>query len=110
MPIIHNVHVDLSMASSSWDTMDNNCCIGKSLNGDQCHQTIFNRKAGLIDCSEFSVEDLELLKWRSTVNITCEDKICFHHKQVFLTRYENLQRCCIDPYAKHKSQVTSKYS
>ena len=107
--LIHNVHVDLSMASSSSHTMDNKCCIGTSLNDDQCHQTIFNRKAGLIDCSEFSVEDLELLKWRSTVNISCEDKICFHHKQVFLTRYENLQICCIDPYEKHKSQVTSKY-
>lgn len=76
---------------------NDSCSIGISMN-EACHKTINCRIEGLKQSSEFSGEDLELIKWRSGVSDI--GNICFHHDKVLLIRYESLQK--FDPFAKHK--------
>ena len=37
-----------------------------------------------------------------------EDKIGFHHKMVYLTRFKKFAEICADPFIHHKKHIMSK--
>ena len=83
------------------------CRIGISLD-EECHKHSYCRKSGLIAMSDLKLVDRRLLSWRCGVIFGEEDKICFHHEKVYLTRFESLQKICADPFVHHKKHITSK--
>ena len=92
--------------------MENNekakCSIGQKLE-EQCNETIFCRSKGFINVHSLRDKEKMLIQWRSGIFLEDDDFVCFHHQQIFLIRYERLQRYCIDPKKCHKSKITSKY-
>ena len=88
-------------------TDDTPCTIGRLLNED-CHKTSYSYKKGLIKLSDLSEHEKKLIKWRSEVSLQEDHSICFHHKAVFLTKYQWLQKYCCDPYNKHENFKSSK--
>jgi len=82
------------------------CDFGKILN-DACHLTVHCRKSGYQNVCELSENNLKLLLWRTGISHLEDNcKICFHHEKCFLSRYEQLQKHCCDPYKRHKKKVT----
>ena len=77
------------------------CSVGYQIH-DQCHKVCYSRCKGLVEFQSLSNDDRELLVWRSGVNLSPKDTICFHHEKVFLSRFEYLQKACADPYRKHQ--------
>jgi hypothetical protein len=92
------------MASSS---AIKNCKIGHCKN-EHCHKLTYCRKIGLISISELKQKDRELLQWRCEISLDDQDQVCFHHEKLYLSRYENLQKYCCDPFSLHKKHITSK--
>ena len=85
------------------------CSIGLHLN-DVCHKKTFIREAGLKVVTEFSEEDRKLISWRCGFHIPDESCVCFHHEQVYLSRYASQQRFCCDPFRCHKKRIQSKFA
>lgn len=94
------------MASTSSDSPID-CKIGQSKN-EHCHKLSYCRKTGFINISELKQTDRELLQWRCEISLADKDQVCFHHEKVYLSRYENLQKYCFDPFSVHKKHITSK--
>lgn len=80
------------------------CSIGL-LNLTECHKTTYLSKRGLCNVSDLTEEELKLIKIRSELDAKEMVNICFHHKSLFLTKYEFLQKVCCDPYEKHKKPI-----
>lgn len=80
------------------------CSIGL-LNLTECHKTTYVSKRGLCNVSDLTEEELKLIKIRSELDAKEMVNICFHHKSLFLTKYEFLQKVCCDPYEKHKKPI-----
>ena len=82
-----------------------NCSIGLLLNLE-CHKIskcVLHKD--LINVTELSKEELELLQWRTNLNREDLVTICLHHKSTFLTIFESSQWKCCDPYNLHKKAV-----
>ena len=90
---------------------DQPCSIGSFIE-DTCHLKRYCRRTGLLQISELSDRDKQLLQWRSGVSldIVQNGTLCFHHERVLLSQFESTQRYCCDPFKVHKKHVTSKYS
>lgn len=97
----------VNMALPSASSLDA-CSIGLFLNQD-CHKFHYCRKAGLLKVTDFSEEDKELMQWRCGYQFHNDDKVCFHHEKLYLTRYESLQKYCADPFTVHNKHITSKF-
>lgn len=84
------------------------CKFGK-VDGD-CHKVWYIRKNGYVKVAELDSTERRLIQWRSEEQLCDSDVICFHHKQVYLTRYESLQKCCCDPYEVHQKKIFGWYT
>ena len=85
------------------------CCSTGSQLDSECNKLTYCRTTGCIQVSEFDEEDKHLISWRSNVTLNETDNICYHHKRIFLTRYESLQKYCYKPFTPHIPKVSSKY-
>ena len=84
------------MASTS------SCAIGIKLRS-KCHKTTYSQEIGLINFNAFSEREKVLLTLRTQI----EDisNICYHHKQIYLTRYAMSQRKRANPFKLYKKHV-----
>ena len=85
-------------------SIEKSCCLGESLN-EECNKLIYTRKTGHFHMDNFTKEDLDLISKRTLYEFKTDDKICYHHEKVYLSRYEMLQNHCFDPYGKHKRKI-----
>lgn len=85
------------------------CNVG-NITGELCHSTKYIRKKGLIQISDLDDESLNLLQIRVGSEIDRNGTVCFHHEKAYLTKYEDTQRYCCDPFKLHKKMINSKYS
>jgi len=79
------------------------CMIGSHLS-DPCHKYSFSKTAGIINLSELTLHEKDLLFLRCDFKETTTTgamTVCLHHQAMFLKRYEYLQKNCCDPYSKH---------
>jgi len=78
-----------------------NCTFGSI---SECHKLSYSRTCGFMNFADLSEDEKELLILRSGLDIQHEKEssttICFHHKKVFLDRYESQQTSCFDPLQK----------
>lgn len=87
------------------------CHIGESTE-TLCHKKTFVSKIGFKNLEDLclSENDKEMLSLRTEKSI--EDvqtgSICLHHIEVFLKKYEFLQRKCSDPLQKHPNVNKTK--
>lgn len=81
------------MASSSL------CTIGAQLE-ERCNKTTYTKDIGLISFNDFSESEQELLFLRTQIKEIKD--ICYHHQQIYLTRYVGFQKKCADPFNSHK--------
>lgn len=86
----------------------NPCKIGQQLD-DTCHKTSFCRKSGFFKACKFDELEKNLLNLRCGVLLSNEDQVCYHHEKVYLSRFQNLQKSCCDPFGIHKKRVRHKY-
>lgn len=86
--------------------MDNKCCVGL-LKQTECHKLTYVKKKGLENVSDLSEEELNLIKIRSELDDKEIINICLHHKSLFLSKYEFLQKTCCDPFKIHKKPITN---
>lgn len=84
--------------------MDNKCCVGL-LKQTECHKLTYVTKKGLENVSDLSEEELNLIKIRSELDDKEIINICLHHKSLFLSKYEFLQKTCCDPFKIHKKPI-----
>ena len=87
------------------DIQLNSCSIG-SKTSDDCHLTTHTKrlscKTGLKHASDFSVEDQELILYRSGIDsFSNSDTICLHHQFYFLKEYRKKFKKCGDVFSKH---------
>ena len=84
------------MASTS------SCTIGIQLESIS-HKTTYSQEIGLIKFDVFSEREKLLVTLRTrTEEIS---NICYHHRQIYLIRYEMSQRKCADPFKLHKKPM-----
>ena len=81
------------MASTS------SCAIGIKLRS-KCHKTTYSQEIGLINFNAFSEREKVLRTLRTQI----EDisNICYHYKQIYLTRYAMSQRKRANPFKLYK--------
>lgn len=80
------------------------CDVGK-ITSTECHKTSYIKNKGIVNVSsDLSEEDKILLKLRTGATEELHT-ICFHHRSVYLKKFESLQRKCCDPLRKHKKPV-----
>lgn len=75
---------------------------------EECHKTVYTRHIGFRDHSDLSDADFELLCLRTEHADNLQKSavnICFHHEQVLLQRFNQMQKYCCDPFNKHSSKV-----
>lgn len=83
--------------------MEETCSVGE-VTSTECNKTTYISKTGMENIEELTNNEKTLLKLRidSETNL---DRICLHHKSIYLTRFEFLQRSCSDPLKKHKKPI-----
>lgn len=83
-----------------------NCNFVKS---SECHKLSYNRLCGLINFTDLTDIEKELVILRSGIQVENEASavICFHHKKIFLDRFESQQTSCFDPLQQHKKHAKS---
>lgn len=87
--------------------MESKCSVGEYLgDSDSCHKTIYCKTCGLINISTLTIENRALLQIRTEATFGINSTICLHHKAVFITRYETLQKQCCDPFKQHGVRIT----
>ena len=82
---------------------DYSCCIGKLLK-EKCDQTIHCKIKRRLDISAMNQENIELLERRTGYVKNICDKICHHHEEAYISRYESLQLYCCDPFKLHQKK------
>ena len=75
----------------------------------ECHKLSFAKKIGLTSAKDFSPEELEVLMLRTGLKEAQLMTVCFHHKAIYLDRYERDQKVCCDPYNIHKISIKKIY-
>jgi len=75
----------------------------------QCHKLSYSRLCGLDNFIDLSDVERELAILRSGIKIENQTSatICFHHKKVFLDRFESQHTTCFDPLQRHKKTAKS---
>ena len=97
-------------SSSEYIKPLSSCSVGFAL-GEECHKSyhVSKGKAGLLNISNLSDDDRDLLKMRINVSdLQNETTICFHHEKKYLSRYSSIYKYCADPKQQHKSRITRK--
>ena len=84
--------------------MSDCCLIGSQLDSE-CNKLTYCQTTGCIQVSEFDEVDKNLIFWRSNVTLNETDNIYYHHKKMYLTRYESLQKYCCESFARHIPNV-----
>jgi len=86
------------------------CDIGRSLGRiEDCHKLSYtNGKSELLIVTDLDEEIRELLCWRSEIAAEEASTVCFHHKKIFVDRYESSQRYCCDPFDIHPESKKMK--
>ena len=82
---------------------DYSCCIGKLLK-EKCDQIIHCKIKRRLDISAMNQENIELLERRTGYVKNICDKICHHHEEAYISRYESLQLYCCDPFKLHQKK------
>ena len=59
---------------------------------DDCNKLIYCKKIGAKKISEYIYEENLLLKARTGLSLCDASIICYHHDNVILSKYENLQK------------------
>ena len=83
-----------------------NCFIGKLKDSDECHKTWYVKQQDLLPLSKLKRDELELLEWRSGVKVSdciydSSAKVCLHHHQLYIKRYEKRQTKCCNLFQYH---------
>ena len=81
-----------------------NCTVGLELK-QLCYKKSYVRSVGLKQLIDYSLEDQELLAWRSGVEI---HTICLHHEHMFLNRYADSNSNCCNPFQIHSQKQKRK--
>ena len=77
-----------------------NCFIGKAKESEECHKTWYVKRKELLPIAKLKQNELELVKWRSGAKVSdciydSSAKLCLHHYQVYMERFEKRQtKCC----------------
>ena len=77
-----------------------NCFIGKAKESDKCHKIWYVKRKELLPIAKLKQNELELVEWRSGVKVSdciyvSSAKLCLHHYQVYMKRFEKRQtKCC----------------
>ncbi|XP_054709426.1 ARL14 effector protein-like [Uloborus diversus] len=79
------------------------CSVGEVTHSD-CHLLSFVKKKDTKSTKNLSESELTLLKLRTGASNELKT-ICLHHQCVYLQKYEFLQKCCCDPFERHKSSI-----
>jgi hypothetical protein len=79
------------------------CSVGE-VTHSACHLLNYVKKKAVQPIEILSENDLTLLKLRTECGSELKT-ICLHHQNVFLKKYEFLQKVCCDPFKKHKSSI-----
>ena len=84
------------------------CSIGK-FQDSQCHKTFHTRgEVGLIQVSELTKEEIELVIWRIGINKKNLNTICLHRQNQYLEKYIILNQFCCDPLQHHDDKKSNK--
>jgi len=94
------------MAECSLSKSDStNCSIGILLK-IECNKISKScTSKGLLNVSDLSTNNLELLRWRTDLKEEELVTLCLHHESVFLTHFESSQWKCCNPYNLHKKAI-----
>ena len=82
------------------------CLIGL-LSNTNCHENWYSRKPGLTLLSSLSKSEIELIAYRSKINLLNEDisskHICLHHYAYYITKFSKIVcKTCCDIFEIHK--------
>lgn len=83
------------------------CSVGEQLQAiNECHKTYYTRQTGLKTLRMLSSNDMLLLQLRTgLMALNEENTVCFHHEQVYIDKFQDLQKGCCDPFNLHKRLV-----
>jgi len=83
-----------------------NCSVDE-MTGDNgaCHNTMYCKKPGLRNIAELTSDVQELLELHTGISFEMNSTICLHHESIIITRYENLQKSCCDPFQMHVKPI-----
>ena len=82
--------------------------IGK-FQDSQCHKTCHKRgKVGLLQVSELTKEEIELVIWRKVINKKNLNTIGLHHQNQYLQKLTKLNQFCCDPCQHHDDKKSNK--
>ena len=83
-----------------------NCFIGKTKESDECHKIWYVKRKELLPIAKLKQNELELAEWRSGVKVSdciydSSAKLCLHHYQVYMERFEKRQTKCSNIFQCH---------
>ena len=84
------------------------CTIGK-ITDTSCHMIKYCRSSGYYRFTNIAENSLQLLEHRTGKKIDEDGCICFHHEKILLSKYEDLQTFCADPFKVHKKKVSGEH-
>lgn len=89
--------------------MDSQCTVGDMV-GCKCHLTTYSKRVGTETLESLDQDTRETLMWRTGLTIlNINATVCFHHKYVFLKRYQLQQKACCNPFNLHSSTKKGKH-
>lgn len=83
--------------------MDFSVC--SELRVETCHKIIHDKQVGLISVVQLDAMDGKLIAYRIGIDEDKMKKICYHHKEALLTRYEYFEKRCCNPFKNHKKTI-----
>ena len=84
------------------------CSIGE-YQDSVCHKTFHTRgKIGVIQASELSKENIELVIWRTGIHKKSLNTICLHHHNQCLDKFTMLNPFCCDPFRHHDDKKSNR--
>ena len=86
------------------------CSTGSKLNEVYHKKTCTKSASELISINRLDKDKQDLLQLRTgiVIDFVMNSTICKHHEKVYISRYENLQTYCNDPFKRHAKHITSK--
>ena len=83
--------------------MEDKCSVGE-LTLTDCYQFSYVAQKAIENVNDLFEDEQTLLKLRTESEQELHT-ICLHHKNIFLKKFEFLQKLCCDPIQRHKKPI-----
>ena len=84
------------------------CSIGE-FEDSACHKMVHTHgKIGMLQVTELSRDDRELILWRTGIHKRNLMTICLHHHKQYLEKFTTLNPFCCDPFRHHDEKKNYK--